>query len=107
MKSIKVITWEELAETFAVIDGVLWRDFRGCGLRVVPHNPDKHGYVMVHFKGKTWFYHRVLYMVHHKVTLRANQVVDHIIEGNKSNNNLDNLQVISQKENLLKAKLAR
>ena len=103
MKHTKIITWQEIAEVFTIIDGELWRKPIRFELRRVPTNPLKTGYVSVALFGKNWQYHRLLYMLHHQVTLTADERVDHIIEGNKSDNRIENLQVISHSDNKRKA----
>ena len=97
MKIRKVVTWQELAETFTITNGELWRN----GKRVITSTCAN--YVRVRYGGSMWMYHRVLYMVHHKVSLRADQTVDHIVEGNKLDNHIDNLQVVSHSDNVKKA----
>ena len=98
MKQTKIMTWQEIAEVFTIIDGELWRLPARLKLRRVPTNSQANGYVRVGLNDSTWLYHRLLYMLHYKVTLTAEQVIDHI-NRNKSDNRIGNLQVLSQADN--------
>ena len=99
----KVVTWQELAETFTIADGELWRKLKTGRLKRVPTNPDESGYIKMSFKNKMYRYHRILYMLHHQVSLTGEQVIDHIIEGNRANNRIDNLQVTNPSDNQRKS----
>ena len=102
---MKVVTWQSIAETFTIIDGELWRLPKRYKLKRVSTTANTaNGYVQVRMNGSLWAYHRLIYMLHHKTTLTADQVVDHIIEGNKTNNAISNLQVLTQSDNVKKAK---
>ena len=102
---MKLVTWQEIAKTFTIIDGELWRLPNRYKLkRLTTESNTGSGYVQVRMNGSLWAYHRIIYMLHHKVTLTADQVVDHIIEGDKTNNAISNLQVITQSDNVKKAK---
>ena len=103
----KIITWQEIAETFTIIDGELWRKLKSGKLKQLVNIPDTRGYVKIRCHGSKWQYHRLLYMLYHKVTLTATQVVDHIIEGNKSDNRIENLQVINNADNRKKSVIYR
>ena len=102
---MKVVTWQEIAKTFTIIDGELWRLPNRYKLkRVATESNTGSGYVQVRMNGSLWAYHRLIYMLHHKVTLTAAQQVDHIIEGDKTDNRIENLQILSQADNMKKAK---
>ena len=100
-----IIGWIELSERFTIIDGEIWRNMAKGRVKRVPTNPRKSGYVAVRYGQKYLYYHRVLYMLHHKVNLTEEQKIDHIIEGNKSDNRIENLQVLSHADNCMKAKV--
>ena len=98
----KVITWQELAEVFSIVDGELYRKvFRGIKLNIPRRVPTtgKGVYINVSFNGSGYRYHRVLYMVAHKVTLKPEQLIDHIIADNKHDNRLCNLQILTNADN--------
>ena len=101
MSVIKIITWQEIAEVFTIIDGELWRLPSRFKLKRVPTNKSQDGYIKVGCKGHLYQYHRLIYMLHHQVTLTAEQVIDHI-NRNKSDNRIENLQVLSQADNCKK-----
>ena len=103
MKHTIIHTWQELAETFTIVDGELWRTLKSGKLKRVSTSSRSSEYIRVGLNGKLYLYHRLLYMLHHKVTLKATQVVDHVIEGDKFNNHIDNLQVIGYGDNIRKA----
>lgn len=56
------------------------------------------GYSSVVFFGETLKAHRVVYALCHKVDVPFNLVIDHI-DGNRSNNNINNLRLVTFTEN--------
>jgi len=58
----------------------------------------KTGYVVINFKGPQYFIHRVIYAIHHG-ECPANMQVNHI-DGNKQNNRIENLELVTSKENV-------
>lgn len=59
-------------------------------------SPDKHGYLRLTVKGKTFFAHRVIWALAHDEW--PSMALDHI-NGNKSDNRLDNLRLASVSQN--------
>lgn len=64
----------------------------------------KEGYVETKFNNKSYKNHRLIWSLCNKCDLDTNLVIDHI-DGNKSNNNIANLRLVSQKENMSNIKL--
>lgn len=63
---------------------------------------DKHSnYGQVRINGKLFYNHRVIYCLLNDVVLYSDLVINHI-DGNRSNNNISNLELVSYKENSLK-----
>lgn len=63
------------------------------------------GYNVVYIKNKDCYpklrVHRLVYETFHNVDIKGKEI-DHI-DGNKQNNSLDNLEIVSHKENMIKA----
>lgn len=63
----------------------------------------KNGYAVLHFKGKMYFVHRVIYLLEHK-EIDSYLQIDHI-DGNKLNNDINNLREVTVAVNNRNAKL--
>ena len=100
-KTTKLVTWQEIAEVFTIIDGELWRLPARYKLRRVPTTVNNTGYITVKMNGSKWLYQRLFYMLYHQVTLTAEQLIDHI-NRNKSDNRIENLQILSNADNCRK-----
>ena len=92
-----------LQETFSYEDGnLIWKKQTG---RRVPVGQiagrDNHGYRMIGLMGKGYLSHRLIFMFHHGYFPPE---VDHI-DGNKSNNKIENLRAATHSENLKNQKL--
>lgn len=61
------------------------------------------GYHRVQIDRKKYFLHRLIYMYHHG-SLTPGMDIDHI-DGNKSNNRIENLREITHSQNLMNAKI--
>lgn len=87
--------------------GLIWNtedagsDFKnkiGVAGKVTSHN-----YYYVCFNGLILACHRIIWCLHNNKSLDNSLVIDHI-DGNSLNNRTDNLQAISQRQNIKKAK---
>jgi len=90
-------------EGFRVVEGKLQRlgkkysGFEG-EWREVESVANCHGYCHVKVNGKPERYHRILWVLING-PIPAGLVIDHL-DGDKLNNNIDNLRLVSQRENL-------
>lgn len=57
------------------------------------------GYLFKTIEGKTYPYHRYIYEQYHKIKLTDNDVVHHI-NGNKQDNRVENLQLMTRSEHI-------
>jgi len=102
---------QELQEGFDYRDGNLWWKKTRQGVKVgseagsVKTNPlTGKQYVQVSFKRKFYLIHRLI-CVWHGHSLEPNQQIDHI-DGNSLNNCIENLRVVSTKQNAENRKTA-
>ena len=98
MKYTKLITWQELAETFSIADGKLYRKLKSGRLKLINLKPNKKGITSVKIGYANWNYNRIAYMLLHQVTLTATQL---IVE---RGNGINNLIIISNSDNLKRKK---
>lgn len=56
------------------------------------------GYYQGTFNDSSWSAHRIVYYLHHGVWSGKDNCIDHI-DGNQSNNRIDNLRMVTHKEN--------
>jgi hypothetical protein len=82
---------EELKDLFEYRDGDLFRN----GKRVGTMTPA--GYFHLCFKKKTLYNHRIIWKIHNG-KIRKGKHIDHI-DGNRSNNRIENLQCVSPLKN--------
>ena len=72
-----------------------WHLLKGC--------VNKTGYRVIQINKKNYQYHRVMYKIHNHEwdisDVSPNNYIDHI-DRNPSNNNIDNLRVVSQQQNM-------
>lgn len=105
MMTIKDPSQEALQEVFEVRDGCIWRkafvgrDGRKLSESVVENVANtSEGYCAVGFKGRKVRYHRILWILVNG-EIPAGLVVDHK-DGNKINNDINNLRLLTQRENM-------
>ena len=97
------LSQELLQETFFYEDGNLfWKKQTGRRINVGKvAGRDCHGYRMIGLMKKSYMTHRLVFMFHHGYLPPE---VDHI-DGNKSNNKIENLRAATHSENLKNQKL--
>jgi hypothetical protein len=98
MAKANKITKEELETTFKVVHGRLWRVVRGGSWRIVENVDNKEGYCLIKFRGKNYFYHRILWILVNGAIKDSTLDIDHI-DGDKLNNNISNLRLVSHRVN--------
>jgi len=96
----KVWAKEELSEVFRISEnGELERLFRGLDWRTVDckcnHNE---GYCAVRLRGSNINYHTIVWILINGFIEDENAVIDHI-DGNKLNNKIENLRLVTNREN--------
>jgi hypothetical protein len=89
----------QLIDAFYYNDGVLYWKKSGK----VAGTPHHTGYIQVGYKGKLYGAHRLIFAIHHKW---LPEVIDHI-DGNRSNNAIENLRPASWSQNLQNMKLRK
>jgi hypothetical protein len=92
-----------LQEIFSYENGnLIWKQPTGRRISVGQiAGRDNHGYRMIGLMGKSYLSHRLIFMFHHGYLPPE---VDHI-DGNKSNNRIENLRAATHSENLKNQKL--
>jgi hypothetical protein len=88
----------ELHKAFRIKDGMLERYWRQAKWEAVKTTPDANGYYVAKWKGKLYKYHRIIWVLNNNNDIPAGMDIDHI-DGNPANNSLDNLRVVTRREN--------
>lgn len=90
---------EDLKEVFFYKDGnFYWKNDRGRKIKagsIAGYKDKSSGYRRLHFNGKTYNFHRLVYMYHYGY---FPEFVDHI-DGDKENNKIENLRGCTRCEN--------
>lgn len=98
---------EEIRKSFKFEDGVLYRWFRGMYWRTVriskSHRSD--GYAETTFKGRKILVHRLVFALSCG-EFDQSQLIDHI-DGEPLNNNINNLRIVTQRQNQQNRKIHR
>lgn len=76
-------------------DGTIYREFKKC-CKLVIGTPHHKGYLNIKCHGKIMKKHRVIMEAFHG---KSDLTVDHI-DGNKANNSIDNLEYVTNSENI-------
>jgi len=96
----KIWTKEELSECFRINEsGELERLFRGLDWRVVECKCNTtNGYCQVGYKGSMIKYHAIIWVLTHGTIDDADVMIDHV-NGDKLDNRIENLRLVSNREN--------
>lgn len=102
--SVKTLKLDRLKELFYVSDGLLyWKNppAKKSQLRNTPITcKSRMGYIVVSIERSQYFVHRIIYqMMNDLEILDATQLIDHV-DGNRSNNNIDNLRIATASQNM-------
>ena len=105
-KPAKIISLELLNSYFYEEDGHLkWKIPHGnkkCGADA--GGPHSTGYLVVSINNRQYQVHRILYQLYHQCDLYETELIDHI-DGNKMNNNMNNLRVVNISQNKMNSKM--
>lgn len=99
-------TQQDIQNTFDYIDGFLyWKDPKSNRVinRRLAGYKTKHNYRKVHFFGKQIYEHRLIFMMHYGFMPKY---IDHI-DGNKSNNKIENLREVEHYQNMMNVKIKK
>ena len=96
---------EILKKIFEYRNGNLIRKTKSTGVKIGSIAGTLHhsGYVQISIKGKKYSVHRLVFLYHHGYLPKE---VDHI-DGNRANNNIENLRAASVEENRHNSKLSK
>jgi len=91
---------ESILETFKIKDSELYRKWeRGGKWKLVENKNNCDGYCLVGFQNKRMYFHRLIYILSKKADIPAGHMLDHV-DGDKLNNNIENLRIVTNRENL-------
>jgi len=91
---------ESILETFKIEDGELFRKLKlGGNWKLIKNKKNRtDGYCQVGVNNKMMLYHRLVYILTNKADISAGHMLDHI-DGDTLNNQIQNLRVVTQREN--------
>ena len=95
--------YETVVKVFKIVDGVLFRSFRGKGHRPAPSSKGYEGYVRVSFihngKKAAMLAHRIIWMLCNG-KIPNNMYIDHI-NGERADNRVENFRLVTKRGNSL------
>jgi hypothetical protein len=100
-----MITQEKLHELFEYQDGALiWKVRLAMRIRVgtVAGTIEENGYIRVTIDGKPYRMHQLVFLYHNGYLTKGKEI-DHI-DGNRTNNRIDNLREVTRQQNSLNRK---
>lgn len=95
------LTLDLLYELFSIKDNKLvWRVRKANRVKIGDYagHITNNGYMRVSINQKLYLSHRIMFMMYHNRYIPDGLHIDHI-DGNKSNNSIDNLRIVTQQEN--------
>ena len=105
MNKLKPLLYAQVRLHFAVDGEKLFRiDKDGAKIEVKPKINHSRGYFRIGFDRENYYAHRILYCLYHKTDIDSSLVIDHI-DGNRINNSIHNLRLVTFRENLRNRKV--
>jgi hypothetical protein len=94
----KPLNPQMVQKTFRVNGDKLERHYKRAGWRVAKLSPNRMGYFTVTFNGDKYRCHRIVWVLFNNKDIPRGMVIDHK-DGDPTNNKIDNLRMITQREN--------
>jgi hypothetical protein len=96
---------KKLLEDFEYKDGELYWKKKGYSRTIGKKvgSPDRNGYLHMHYRYKTVFIHRLIFLMHHGYLPK---ILDHI-DGNPTNNRIENLREATAFQNSANSKISK
>ena len=97
------MTRDAVMEALEYQDGqLIWKDYEGSGKTwnirrrgKVAGSNSGHGYIKLRFKGRSYYIHQLVFLIHHGFIPK---LIDHI-DGNSTNNRIENLRAADKSKN--------
>ena len=86
---------------YDVIQGRLIRMVHSAGRPAKERSPNSNGYYVMMVRGERYYEHRLIWLYHYGELPSDDLVIDHI-DGNRMNNRIENLQLLTRYENMIK-----
>lgn len=109
MKRARALLFSEVDRVFELVNGILWRrEYTSKRGWRIPRKPVKNyttpnsgtrcRYIAIYVNDRLDLVHRILWVLYHKKNIPENMFIDHI-DGNTSNNSIDNLRLTDNRGN--------